>query len=170
MASISMAGKIGVGLDDVPDVADQDEGWPAMFNRQRPSVVFRLAAGIQHQHVPGAACAAGATSGRFLAKQVRTTDRLGTARLARLFCLQHEAVLLIEIDPPATRRSVRGALSDRSLEHVVVFGGVGGGRVGPLDAQHVTEFEQEGCIVGAFLAALAPLPARPSQRAPASVR
>jgi hypothetical protein len=51
---LALSGKIRIDLDAVADVADQDEGRPAVRGRQRAGVFLRLPLGVEHQHVPGA--------------------------------------------------------------------------------------------------------------------
>ena len=51
---LPLAGEVGIDLDAVADVADEDEGRPAVRGRQRAGIVLGLPPGVQHQHVPGA--------------------------------------------------------------------------------------------------------------------
>src|SRR5215217_5583798 len=44
---------------------------------------------------------------------------------------------------------------DRALEYVVVAGGLGPGRIGPIDLDQIAQFGQEKLVVGPLSAALA---------------
>lgn len=50
----ALPGKVGIDLDTVTDVADDDERRPAVRWRQGAGVFFRLSLGVEHKHVPSA--------------------------------------------------------------------------------------------------------------------
>lgn len=52
---LPLPGEIGIDLDAVADVADEDERRPTMRGRQGAGVFLRLPLGVEHQDVPGAA-------------------------------------------------------------------------------------------------------------------
>lgn len=58
-----LSGEVGIELETVSDIADDQEGRPAMRRRQCFGVVLGLAPRMQHHHVPGAVCAAPAARG-----------------------------------------------------------------------------------------------------------
>jgi hypothetical protein len=155
---LPLAGEVGIGLDDVADVADQDERRPAMIDRQRPCITLGLAASVQHQHVPGPAGVAHAAGRRFHAGQILDRDLLRTLYLPRLLGLQDETAALVEVDTAEAERPIDGRAPDRAFEDVVVLVGrsSGGGRA--AHAEHVAEFGQEQGVVGAFLPTLLALP------------
>jgi hypothetical protein len=132
------------------DVAHQDEWWPAVLNRQRPSVALGLATGVEHQHVAGPAGVTDAAGRRFQAGQGWGDERLRSAGLAGLFGFQHEAVKFVEVDAAGAGGSVRGVTLYRALEDVVVFLSAGGGRVGASNVEDVAQFGQEERVVGSF--------------------
>ena len=54
----SLPGEVGIDLDAMTDIADKDKRRPAVRGWQRAGVFFGLPLGVEHQHVPGAVCAA----------------------------------------------------------------------------------------------------------------
>jgi hypothetical protein len=78
----ALAGEVGIGLDHVADIADQDERRPPVIGRQGTGIVLGLAAGVQHQHVPGAGGIAHAAPLRLQPWQSRLRHGLGAAGLA----------------------------------------------------------------------------------------
>ena len=133
---LSLSGKIGVDLDAMADIADEDEGRPAMRRRQRAGVFFRLALGVEHQHVPGAIGAASAA--RVFrdvgGEQVVLTGDLLAALQAALLGLENKAVLLVEVDPPV-RVAFVPVLPDGAFEDIVVVFVGGVGRIGRRQSQ-----------------------------------
>jgi hypothetical protein len=111
------------------DIADEDEGRPAVRGRQGSGIFFRLPLGVEHQHVPRAIRAAPAA--RFLGylsgEQIVLAGDLFDTFQAALLGFENEAVFLVEVDP-TVRIAFVPVLGDGPLEHVVVMivCGVGG--------------------------------------------
>jgi hypothetical protein len=145
----------------MPDIADEDEGRPAMGSRQGAGVLLGLPLGVEHEHVPGAACPA--ASARFVRRRRRKRvllagDRLCAALQPALLRLQHKGVLFVKVDAADGFAAVL-VLRDDALEDVVValMGCVGG--VGLLEAEDRDQLLEERNVVRPLLAALAALPA-----------
>jgi hypothetical protein len=127
----------------------------------RARVLFCLALGVQHQHVPRAIRAAFAA--RILRRVHReqivlALDFLLAALDAALFGFKNEAILLVKIDPPE-RIAIVLVPGDDALKHVIValMGGTGG--LWMLDTEEIAEFGQEQRVIRALLPTLLPLPA-----------
>ena len=56
---LPLAGKVGIDLDHVAHIDDQDEGRPAVLLRQRAGVILRLPLGGAHHPVPATRAAGG---------------------------------------------------------------------------------------------------------------
>ncbi len=157
---LSLPGKIRIDLDAMADVADEDERRPAMRGGQGAGVFFRLAPGVEHQHVPGAICAASAarSSGISAVNRSCWPATLLGALQAALLGLQNEAVPLVEVDPPL-RVAFVPMLLDGPFEDVIVVLVGGIGRIRRRQSQQCDQFVEERDVVRTLLAALAALPA-----------
>ena len=70
--------------------------------------------------------------------------------VAPLLGLQHEAPLLVEVDPAGAREGGAVAEGDGPLEDVGVVPIVGLGRFGARDPEEVAQFGEEELVVGAL--------------------
>ena len=102
------AGKVGVQLDHVADVDDDQERWPAFIGRQGAGVAFGLAASA-------------------LQGVVKT---FGGARKLDFLGLQHVAAALVAVDAATGAAAVTVGKSYASLEDVGVVTGIFARRVG----------------------------------------
>ena len=131
-----LTGEIGVGFDDVADIAHQDERRPAVIDRQGAGIVGRLPMGVEHEHIE----AGGGDAAGFGAGGARGDgfDLFVAALLSCLLGFQHEATPLVEIDPAGRDRAIRAGFLHRALEHVIIIGGGRGGGIGARHVEHVT--------------------------------
>jgi len=173
-----VAAKIGVDLEAMADVADDDERRRFVVLRQEAHIILRLPARVEHQHVPGALGAAPPARLRLAAEQVdRAGNRLVAARpLARLLGFEDKAIALVEVDAPIGDAAVAPGLLDHALEHVIV-GFLLPRRIGRGNAERGAKLGQEHRVVGPLLTALAALPAgdespdrRPARRTGSNAR
>ena len=154
-----LTGKIGEQLDHPADIDDDQEGRPAMLDRQGAGILLGLFARAAHQDVPLARAGRGAC---LVGQQARKHRPLGRKRfraqsLAALLGLQHEAAALVEVDPAAPVLLLAGQ-DDRTLEDIVVAGAGGMGGVGRGDPDDRTQLGQEQRVIGALGPAFARLP------------
>ena len=97
----ALAGEIGVEFEAVADIADDDEGRPLMIGRQVAGIVFRLLAGVVHQHVPGAGGFAAALVFHLRHEIILVWKFAALAPGAGLLRFQHEGAALVEVDEVA---------------------------------------------------------------------
>ncbi len=158
---LPLPGKVGIDLQHMADVADQDERWPPMIDRQRTGVAFGLAAGVAHQHIPASIGGSGARAvGLRGGKQARPKGRgLRMALQAGLLGFEDETAALVQVDAAGCGGPIRQEVLYRSFENVVVVPGRGTGWLWHGKTERLAELVQEHDVVGAFLAAFTPLPA-----------
>jgi hypothetical protein len=161
----SLASEVGIDLDAVADIADEDEGRPAMRRRQRAGIFLRLPLGIDHQDVPGAACSRLAALRCvlfrvfFRSEEIALSgDGLVPALPAALFGFEDKRSLSIEINPP-NRVAIIAMMGHHSLEHVIVAFARGACRLGMRQSERIAQLSEKQRIIGAFLPALLALPA-----------
>src|SRR5262245_39269510 len=65
----TMASEVGIKLDAMAHIADQDERRPTMRRRQRAGILLRLPLGVEHQDVPGAARTSASTVSGFVGSE-----------------------------------------------------------------------------------------------------
>ena len=90
------ARKVGIDLEHIADVADDDEGRGGVVGRQAEDIVLGLTPGVAHQHVPLALRRGG--RGGFVRLEQRALPVVAMRR-PRLFGLQDEAAALVQVDP-----------------------------------------------------------------------
>ena len=129
-------GEVGIELDDVADIDDNEKRRPAFRRRQRAGVTLGLAAGALHGVVEAPGGGAG-------------LDLLG---------FEHEVAALVAVDAAGGFAAVAVAEGDAALEDVGVVARVFACRVGRLDAEQAAEVGDEELVVGE-LGAVGVLPA-----------
>nr|WP_294534772.1 hypothetical protein [uncultured Rhodoblastus sp.] len=156
----AVAPEVGIDLEAMADIADDDEGRRLMAGGQQADVIFGLAASIDHQHVPRETRPAPPARWRFGDEQIGLAVDLLVAALllTGLLGLQDETVALIKIDPARRDSAVAAGLLYDALENIIVGFGIAG-RVRRRQSEHVAQLAQEHRVIGAFLTAIAPLPA-----------
>lgn len=139
--ALPLAQEIGIDLDEVPDIHDEEGGGPAVLLCHGTGLAVRLVAGAEHGvfEAPGAPLAvAGLGAGRVLfgeeAELLRFRLRPGT-----LLRLHDEAVFAAEVDPAVTPPA-GVSFGDRSFEAVVVGLAVALCGLGAVELQKVAEF------------------------------
>ena len=155
---VADAGEVRVHVDAVAHVHHQHKQGPGLVGRQGAHVAQGLLAGGLHHLLPLHGAAQGVALAALFGGQAQLGAvgllglLLSVGRVGALLGFQHEAAALVEVD-------AAGALlgpvveGDGALQHVLVLGGVVGGRVGPGHAQQVAEVLQEQAVVGALGAA-----------------
>ena len=90
------AGKVGVNLQHIADVADDDEGRGWMVGGQAEDIVLGLTPRVAHQHVPLALGRGG--RGGFVRLEQRSLAVVAVVG-PRLLGLQDETAALVQVDP-----------------------------------------------------------------------
>ena len=150
---LTLPGEVGVEFEAVADIADDQEGRPAMRRRQRLGIVLGLAPGVEHQHVPGAVGAAPSARPGRLGEGRGAPGGQQFLRLplpAALLRLQHEGALLVEVDPSGGVPARTVGKAHRVLEAIADRGAIAGRRLRRLDADQPAQFGQELGIGGAL--------------------
>ena len=161
IVDLPVAPEIGIDLEAMPHVADDDEGRRLVSGGQQGHIGLGLLARVDHQHVPGPVGAAPALAGRGQRRQRKLADDLVAGALQpRLFGFEDEAAALVEVDARVGDGAVPVRLLDDPFEHVVVAPRRRAGRLRPGQIEHVAQLDQEQGVVGALLPALAAAPAR----------
>gem|GEM_PF-2992592 len=120
------AREVGVQLDDLADIDDDQERRPALVGRQRAGVAFGLAA-------------------RPLQGVVET---LAGDVEADLLGFENEMAALVAVDASVRRTAVTVAKTDPALEDVGVVAGIVARRVGGGDVEQPAEVGDEELVVG----------------------
>ena len=140
---LALPGEVGVEVEAVAHVHDEEEGRAHMLRRQRTDVALRLVLRLRHRLLPTARAAPG---GACLPLRLLRAETFGLRLLGRvgpLFGLQHERAALVEVDEAA----VAASELDGPLEGVVVVLVQALGRFGPGQIQEVAQLgEEEGGV------------------------
>ena len=168
---LSLSGEISINLDAVADIANENEGRPAVRGRQRAGVLFRLTLGVEHEHIPGAARAGPAAFRRIgFAENRSFWPAIALSPLpAALLGFENERILAVKIDP-ADRVAVIAVTRHYALEDVIVPLMTGAGGIGMRQPQRIAKLGEEQRVIGALLSALLALPARYKGRCPLRMR
>jgi hypothetical protein len=121
-----------------PTSQTRRKGRPALGGRQRLGVVFGLAPGVQHQHIPAALGRAAARRRGIRLEEVLPSEvelLLVASLLSALLGLEHEGAAFVEVDAPLGRRAVRLPERDGALEDVGIELGRHARRSGLTDAE-----------------------------------
>src|SRR5690606_30883249 len=124
---LALPREVGVEVEAVADVDDEDEGRPAVAFGQGAGVAEGLLAGALHGKIPEA----GAAPGRAGLTPDREAERrlLGGARVvAALLGLQHEGAFSVEVDEAGRGLALAVVERDGALERVGVLVRAVGGR------------------------------------------
>jgi len=148
------AAEIGIDVDTVADVGDEQERRPAMSDRQRLGIAFGLPARLDHRLRPGWRAALGRAAleagGGGLPENVEVGLALfgGLAvGIAALLGLQHEAMTFIGVDPAKAFGAVGFLLEHAALEHIIVMGVVGAAALGRINADQGAQAVHEALRV-----------------------
>ena len=125
--SFAGAGEVGIDLDAIADVGDEQERWPAMIDGEGLGVAFGLALGLHHRLGPTGRAAPGSAPGDAglggLAEDVEIIVALvgsSPVSLAALLGFEDEAATLVAVDPAEAFGAVAIVLEDAALKDVVV--------------------------------------------------
>ena len=124
------AAELGVQLDHVADIDDDEERRPALRRWQGAGVALGLCAGAQE----------------------RVVEAFGVGAGAHLLGFEHEAAALVTVDEAEALRAVAMRELHAALEHVGVVAGVVAGGVGFGRAEQVAQLGDEELVVGALRA------------------
>ena len=155
---LSLAGEVGIDLDDITDIDDQDEGRPTVLFRQGAGVILRLPLGGAHRAVPTSG-AAGRRAGldlRGVLGEQAGLARIGLPRLdplGGLLGLHDETTALVEVDPAGGRAAVVMLEIDAPFEDVIVEFVAFLRRFGRRQIEQIAQFVGEGLEVRQFRAA-----------------
>ena len=146
------AGELGVELDAVADIHDDEQRRAALAGGQRAGVLLGLPTGLEHGFIPRRAAALGGAFLRGLGLRFGGVGEHfgGLAFLDPLLGFQDVAAALVEVDAPGARGAVRVIEGDAALEDVSVVGVVGPGRIWSRDAEEVAELGEEELVVCAL--------------------
>jgi len=159
VVDLPVAAEVGVDLEAVADVADDEKRRRIVADRQQPHVGFGLLARIDHEHVPGPVGAPPPLVGGRNHEERQLPDDLVAGTLqAGLLGLEDEAAAPVEVDARMGDRAVAVDAPDGALEDVVVALRRGAGGLGPRQPKRVAELDQEQAVIGPLLPALAALP------------
>jgi hypothetical protein len=132
------AGELGVEVDGVADIADDEKWRAAVASREMRDVVAPLVVGALEGFVESGAATA-AVSGFRRRGQLQVADAL--------FGLQNEVRGFVEIDVVCNRGAIWCDAGDRAVEDIEVFLGVRRGGVRARNAEEVAKFGKEHLVV-----------------------
>lgn len=148
-------GEVGVDLDHVADIDDQQEWRVAVIYRQRAGIILRLPPRSDHHLVPALGAAFGVPE-LLCGLESRKRQLLALHRLLplrRLLGLQNEAALLVAVDAPGGASAIRMVEGYVSLEHVIVEPRFLAGKFRLRQPQSPSQPLNEQLIIGHFRAA-----------------
>ncbi len=151
---LALEREVGVELDHVADVDDDQERRPALVGRQALGVGLGLLARLAHDPVPlrpAAPAGAGSQFRKLEAESLELGDLLQA--LGALLGLQHEAAALVEVDEVGRGRTVQASGRDLALEDVGIFALGLDGRIGGRDVDQRAELAQEHLTIRPLAAA-----------------
>ena len=122
------AAELGVELDHVADIDDDEKRRPPFRSRQRAGVALGLRAGAQE----------------------RVVEAFGVRACTHFLGFEHEASALVAVDEAVALRAVAVRELHAALEHVGVVAGVVARRVGLGHAEQIAELTDEELVVGAL--------------------
>jgi hypothetical protein len=119
---LSLAGEVGINLEAMADIADNQEWRPAFGRGERLGVLLRLLARVQHENVPGAGGGTPAERRYLFGLGIAKTALFGflRPRPAALLGLKDKGTALVKIDASARGGTVRFAKGDGALESIGV--------------------------------------------------
>jgi hypothetical protein len=142
--------EVGVQLEAVADVDDDQKGRPAVLDRERLGVALGLAAGALHCDGPVLVAAHRRALARLGLEAAEKLQLLGELLVGASLGLHDEGVALVEIDVAGARRAVGIDESDRVFEAVAIARGIARRRLRRLDAQDGSQSHGEWLEVGAL--------------------
>ena len=155
------AGELGVEVDGVADIADDEEGRTALGGGEGGDIFPGLVVGAGEDFVEGGGAAfavagflGGGACGPGGGDEVEEGAGFGGFEEGALFGFKDEAAGFVEIEVAAGGGAVGFLVGDGAFEDVAVFGVVGAGGFRVRDVEDLTaEFREEEGVVGFFGAA-----------------
>jgi hypothetical protein len=138
------AREIGIDIDAMANIGDQQEGRPAMIDGQRLGIAFGLSLGLEHRRRPTRRSPFRRALLQFfrrgLAKEIRLAalGRLAVG-IGALLRLQHKAIALIGVQAAKAGRAVAIILKHAAFEHIVILAIVALAALGRIDADQRAE-------------------------------
>ena len=150
--AVALAGpaEVGIELEAVADVDDDQERRPAVVDRERLGVALGLTPSALHGDAPVPGAPDGGAFSRLGLHAAEERQLLFELLIRTLFRLHDEGVAPIQVDRAGAGRAVRVGEPDRVFESIAIARGIAGGRARPIDAQHVAQFDGERLEVGAL--------------------
>ena len=145
--------EVRVKFDDMAHVNNHQKGWPAVFPGNGAGVVVGLVARLEHGVVPGG-CAPHTVADAFLCARGDAPGQIDCAVLLLVHALlgfEYEMPATVDVDE-AGGAFLRVGKCHRPFEPVMVVAVVIGGRVRPVDAQQIGQFDHEELVIGMFAA------------------
>lgn len=152
--ALPLAREVGVDLDHVADIDDQQEGRPAIRAGDSASIAIGLIAGAQHGVIPAprAALAMALAFDGVLGEEGKLVRLRLPAFADALLGLHHEMAGAVEVDI-AARLAAGVQEGDRAFKAVVVVLHIRSGGFGGVNAQKLGQFDGELLKIGALTAA-----------------
>jgi hypothetical protein len=122
------AAELGIQLDDMADIDDDQKRRPAFFCRQRAAVTLGLGAGALHAVV----------------------EAFGLHVLLELLRLQHKTPTPVGVDASLGTGAIAMPENDAALEYIGVIARVGTGRVGHWHVEQFAQLSDKTLRVGKF--------------------
>jgi hypothetical protein len=122
-------GEIGIDLEHIADVADDDEGRGRVVSGQAGDIVLGLTPRITHQHIP-ATFAGGGGSGFNGLEQGWLVIALGCARL---LCLKNETATFVKVDAQSRGNALGLSPLYSAFKNVVVCADIVASRIRPWE-------------------------------------
>lgn len=142
-------------LNAIADVRHEQDGRPAVINRQRLGVAFCLQLRGVHRLHPTGRTAPGRSTldarGGLLTEDVEIVLALAgssAVSLAPLLGFQDEAIALLAIDPTEALRAVAVVLNDAAFEHIGVVGIIGSATIWRRNLDQRAEAVDEALCIG----------------------
>ena len=142
--------EVGIELEAVADVDDDQERRPAVVDRERLGVALGLTPSALHGDAPGPGASDGGAFSRLRLYASEERQLFFELLVRTLFCLHDEGVAPVEVNASGAGRVVRVGEPDRVLKPVAIARGIARCRARPIDVQHVAQLDGERLEVGAF--------------------
>ena len=151
--SAAGAGELGINLDGVADVDDEEQRRTSLAGGQGAGVLFGLPESAEHGFVPrGGATGGGAALEGFAAVGGLGAERgfVGGGNVGTLLAFGDKADAAVAVDAAGAGGAVGMTEGHGALEDVGVVGVVGACGIGTRDFQHVAKLGEEQLEIGAL--------------------
>ena len=150
--AVALAGpaEVGVELEAVADIDDDQEGRPAVLDRERLGVTLCLAPSALHGDAPILRSPDGGAFPRLDIAASEQRQLLFELLIRTLFRLHDEGVAPVQVDEAGAGRAIRVGEPDRVLEGITVGRRIAPRGLRPIDAKHITQLGRKRLEVGAL--------------------